>query len=307
MDLIEHFMNKNNKNINPSYSIKYLYNRKFPYFNNNINNINRESFKNFHINKSLPKIKSVSTSNIHKKYYNKNLFNSLDQMQKKSDKIIFNNIPNSSILKLNNNILSIKKSALLGIKIKPKYNFRNFQNFSNENYSSSEFVPKNSINYLNEDINKEKKEKPKKINSLIKNEHQKEFVKTVNIYFKNNFRNNEIVDENNNKKEENIIHKTTSMFMTGMNFLMPNHLKNKNKEKNENNDIGTNMENNENNDNLENKQKNINYNYLSFKDLLKHIEENKKKIIDNQNDIENMIITVKDTHNEIWKCNHWKK
>ena len=97
------------------------------------------------------------------------------------------------------------------------------------------------------------------------------------------------------------------MFMTGMNFLMPNHLKNKNKEKNENNDIGTNMENNENNDNLENKQKNINYNYLSFKDLLKHIEENKKKIIDNQNDIENMIITVKDTHNEIWKCNHWKK
>ena len=300
-------MNKNNKNINPSYSIKYLYNRKLPYFNNNINNINRESFKNFHINKSLPKIKSVSTSNIHKKYYNKNLFNSLDQIQKKSDKIIFNNIPNSSILKLNNNILSIKKSALLGIKIKPKYNFRNFQNFSNENYSSSEFIPKNSINYLNEDINKEKKEKPKKINSLIKNEHQKEFVKTVNIYFKNNFRNNEIVDDNNNKKEENIIHKTTSMFMTGMNFLMPNHHKNKNKEKNENNDIGTNMENNENNDNLENKQKNINYNYLSFKDLLKHIEENKKKIIDNQNDIENMIITVKDTHNEIWKCNHWKK
>ena len=49
------------------------------------------------------------------------------------------------------------------------------------------------------------------------------------------------------------------------------------------------------------------YNYLSFKDLLKHIEENKKKIIDNQNDIENMLITAKDTHNEIWRCSHWKK
>ena len=65
MDLIKHFMNKNNKNINPSYSIKYFNNRKFLYFNN-INNINRENFKNFHINKSLLKIKSVSSSNIHK-------------------------------------------------------------------------------------------------------------------------------------------------------------------------------------------------------------------------------------------------
>ena len=98
------------------------------------------------------------------------------------------------------------------------------------------------------------------------------------------------------------------MFMTGMNFCMPNNHRNKNKEKNENNDFDTNMESIENNDNLENREKNtINYDYLSFKDLLKHIEENKKKIIDNQNDIENMIITAKDTHNEIWKCSHWKK
>ena len=302
MDLIEHFLNKNNKNINPSsFSIKYFNNRKLPYFNNNIN---RESFKNFHIKKSLPKIKSFSTSNINKKSYNKNIFNSLDQIQKKSDRIIFNNIPNSSILKLNNNILSIKKSALLGIKTKPIYNFRNIQNHSNENYSS-EISPKNNINYLNENINKEKIEKPKRINTLIKNENPKEFVKTVNIYFKNNFRNN--VDENNIKKQENIIPKTSSMFMTGMNFLMTNNHKNKNKEKNENNNIDINMEKIENNDNLENKEKHMKYNYLSFKDLLKHIEENKKKIIDNQNDIENMIITAKDTHNEIWKCSHWKK
>ena len=310
MDLLEHFMNKNNKNINPSYSFKYFNNRKLPYFNN-ANNINRESFKNFNINKALPKIKSNSTSNINKKYYNKNIFNSLDQIPKKSDKIIFNNNPNSnsSIFKLNNNILSIKKSALLGFKIKPKYNFRNFQSISGENYSS-EFSPKNSINYLNENINNdknEKKEKPKKITSLNKNETQKEFVKTVNIYFKSNLRNKIIVDDNNIKKEENIIPKTTSMFMTGMNFCMPNNHRNKNKEKNENNDFDTNMESIENNDNLENKEKKINYNYLSFKDLLKHIEENKKKIIDNQNDIENMIITAKDTHNEIWKCSHWKK
>ena len=128
-------------------------------------------------------------------------------------------------------------------------------------------------------------------------------MKTVNIYFKNNFHNKEITDENKNKKEgeedvEEVVldpPKTKSMFMTGMNFLMPNNYKNKNL--NKKNEI--NLENN--------KDKNINYNCLSFKELLKHIEENKKKIIDNQNDIEKMLMTAKDTHIEIWKCNHHKK
>ena len=95
------------------------------------------------------------------------------------------------------------------------------------------------------------------------------------------------------------IPKTKSMFMTGMNFLMHSNIRNKNK-----NEI--NSENNY-NKKLENKDENINYNCLSFKDLLKHIEENKKKIIDNQNDIEKMLMTAKDTHIEIWKCNHYKK
>ena len=54
----------------------------------------------------------------------------------------------------------------------------------------------------------------------------------------------------------------------------------------------------------DNKESIFSFGYLNFKELLKHIEENKKKIIDNQNDIENMLLTAKDTRNEIWKCNH---
>ncbi len=43
---------------------------------------------------------------------------------------------------------------------------------------------------------------------------------------------------------------------------------------------------------------------MSFKELLKHIENNKRKIIDNQNDIDKMLKTAKDTHYEIWKYNN---
>ena len=49
--------------------------------------------------------------------------------------------------------------------------------------------------------------------------------------------------------------------------------------------------------------KSINYESLSFKELLKHIENDKKKIINNQNDLDIMIKTTKDTYYEIWKCN----
>ena len=47
----------------------------------------------------------------------------------------------------------------------------------------------------------------------------------------------------------------------------------------------------------------INYDSLSFKELLKHIENDKKKIINNQNDLDMMMKTAKDTYYEIWKCN----
>ena len=153
---------------------------------------------------------------------------------------------------------------------------------------------------MNESFKKENNEikaRLRRSNSLVRNENQKEFVKTVNIYFKNNFQNNENVeiDDNRNKKEDNSIPKTQSMFMTGMNFLISKNNKKKKIKKN-NSEL-----------NMENKDNKNNYEYVSFKELLKHIEENKKKIIDNQNDIEDMLLTAKDTHMEIWKCNHGSK
>ena len=72
----------------------------------------------FKIRKSnyfLPQIKNSSSLDINKRFFNKNIFNHLNQYQipKNSDKIITNNLSNSSIFQINNNIISIKKQALL--------------------------------------------------------------------------------------------------------------------------------------------------------------------------------------------------
>ena len=306
MNIIDNFSIKRNiRNLNPSsYSLKLIKNRKFPNLNNNIN---KEFYKNpfsnnNNYNNILPQIKKSTLSNINKnrKYFSKKSFNTIEHNQKNSDLFNNNNLSNSSIFQINNNIITIKKSALFNKNIRPLFNFKNIQNFPIEKSFSDSNL---NIHNIKNNVIKEKKETIKRVNSLVKNENPKEFVKTVNIYFKNNFHNKEITDENKNKKggeedvEEVVLDppKTKSMFMTGMNFLMPNNCKNKNL--NKKNEI--NFENN--------KDKNINYNCLSFKELLKHIEENKKKIIDNQNDIEKMLMTAKDTHIEIWKCNHHKK
>ena len=305
MDLIEHFnFNKSNRLINyPSYSLKLTKSKKLPY----LNNMSKEIYKNSLSNNLLPQIKNSSSLNINKRSFSKKNLSNPDIIQKSTDRINFNNLPKSSIFHLNNNVISIKKSFLLG-GVKTKFNFRNPHNIHGENSSSVKSIH-NIKNNINEIINKEEKEKPKRENSLIANENQKQFVKTVNIYFKNNFRNNENnddveVDDNNFKKRENTIHKTKSMFMTGMNFLMPNNnTKNKfqkyNKEK-----LQDKEPNSECREKKDNKESIFSFGYLNFKELLKHIEENKKKIIDNQNDIENMLLTAKDTRNEIWKCNH---
>ena len=125
-----------------------------------------------------------------------------------------------------------------------------------------------------------------------KGNKMKELKKIINIY-KNDDENNNIIknkDENVQKEEESNKRtiKPKSMFMTEMNFLIndKNKINNNNKKK-EIKEI-----------------KNINYDSFSFKELLKHIENDKKKIIDNQNDLDIMIKTTKDTHYEIWKWNH---
>lgn len=279
---IENFIKKRNRNINPSISSK---NKKFLNFNNNIN---KEYFKIQQSTNILPQIKNSNSLNIKKRFFNKKIISNINQNTKNIDKMNFISLSNNSIFKLNNNIISIKKPSLLTNKIKPLLQYRNFQNSQFENSSLCVNGKKNIQYQFNNTRNKEKIEKFRRANSFVNKDNSKEFVKTVNVYFKSNFKNSESVDDINMPKVESHMPKTKSMFMTGMNFLMNNNGLNK--------DV-----------NAENKEVKKNFNYMSFKELLKHIEENKKKIIDNQNDIEDMLKTAKDAHFEIWKCNHHNK
>ena len=149
----------------------------------------------------------------------------------------------------------------------------------------------NNINSQNENIIMDNNE-----NKAIK------LRKTINLYYSKIEEKNEISIKNENK-EENLIkekenqdanyknRKRNSMFMTEMNFL----INNKNKRKIEIKGIKYNKE---------NELKNTNYDSINFKELLKHIERDKKKIINNQNDIDNMLKTTKDTFYEIWRYKH---
>ena len=286
---IENFSKKRNRNINPSISsLKLVKSKKFLNFNNNIN---KEFFKIQQSTNILPQIKNSNSLNINKRFFNKKIISNINQNTKNIDKMNFISLSNNSIFKLNNNIISIKKPSLLTNKIKPLLQYRNFQNSQFEISSLCVNSKKNIQYQFNDTRNKEKIEKFRRANSFVNKDNSKEFVKTVNVYFKSNFKNSESVDEINMPKAESHMPKTKSMFMTGMNFLMNNNRLNK--------DI--------NEENKENKEVKKNFNYMSFKELLKHIEENKKKIIDNQNDIENMLKTAKDAHIEIWKCNHHNK
>jgi len=283
---IENFIKKRNRNINPSISsLKLVKNKKFLNFNNNIN---KEYFKIQQSTNILPQIKNSNSLNIKKRFFNKKIISNINQNTKNIDKMNFISLSNNSIFKLNNNIISIKKPSLLTNKIKPLLQYRNFQNSQFENSSLCVNGKKNIQYQFNNTRNKEKIEKVRRANSFVNKDNSKEFVKTVNVYFKSNFKNSESVDDINMPKVESHMPKTKSMFMTGMNFLMNNNGLNK--------DV-----------NVENKEVKKNFNYMSFKELLKHIEENKKKIIDNQNDIEDMLKTAKDAHFEIWKCNHHNK
>ena len=283
---IENFIKKRNRNINPSISsLKLVKNKKFLNFNNNIN---KEYFKIQQSTNILPQIKNSNNFNIKKRFFNKKIISNINQNTKNIDKMNFISLSNNSIFKLNNNIISIKKPSLLTNKIKPLLQYRNFQNSQFENSSLCVNGKKNIQYQFNNTRNKEKIEKFRRANSFVNKDNSKEFVKTVNVYFKSNFKNSESVDDINMPKVESHMPKTKSMFMTGMNFLMNNNGLNK--------DV-----------NVENKEVKKNFNYMSFKELLKHIEENKKKIIDNQNDIEDMLKTAKDAHFEIWKCNHHNK
>jgi hypothetical protein len=196
----------------------------------------------------------------------------------------------------------MKRPLLLCNKKKPVIHYNKLNNYF-ENQISNVDNRKNKENQTKHSKSKEKIEKAenlKSVKSAVANDNTKIFIKTVNVYFKNNIKSSENNDEFQMPKYQNQFPKTKSMFMTGMNFLV-NHNKNSNIT-NINNKVK-----NELNENINNNENIKSFNYISFRELLKHIEENKKKIIDNQNDIEDMIQTAKETHKEIWKCNRFKK
>ena len=105
---------------------------------------------------------------------------------------------------------------------------------------------------------------------------------------------NEDGEQNNNNKNMT----KSSMFMTEMNFLIKNKKRKTNKIKIE-------KIINKSNKNIEKEiKKKIDYDSLTLKELIRHIENNKRRIIRNQNDINEMIKTTRDTYQEIWKINH---
>ena len=207
---------------------------------------------------------------------------------------IFNNFIKNDF----NNIIPIKEPYLINKeKFKQIFDYRNYKNRSNENkFLLSSINFDNKINY-----NKEEND------VFIRKNKIKDLKKIINIYCnkeepgKKKFSNseNKVINKNNNSKDDKVedkIVKKNFMFMTEMNFLIKNRNENKMKIKNSINKT---------NKNLEKKvKKTIDYDSLNLKELIKYIEKNKRRIIHNQNEIDNMLKTTRDTYHEIRKINH---
>ncbi len=274
MDLYNYFNIRKNQINNSSSSSLTIKKRKF----------DKYLYKNPFSNNFLPNIEKSNNLSIKNKIpLNKKLFFSNNQN--------LNSIISNSIFQLNYNLFSPKKPTTILINKKPVNNQEN--DFTKTINKTKSKMQKNIGSR-----NKDKNANYRRAYSLLSNENSKQFIKTLNL--KNNFRSIENVEDNNTLKEDNAFPKKRSMFMTGMYFLGKSK---KNKEKCENKENNENEEGDENNE----KEKKVNHEFLSFRELIKQIEQNKKKIIDNQNDIEDMIKTAKETHKEIWKCNRFKK
>ena len=199
---------------------------------------------------------------------------------------------NSYIINTNKKIYTIPfGNSLTHILNEEKKKFINTRNNDKNPSYSTTFI--NNINNQNE-------------NRIIDNTDNKakKLRKIINLYYSKNdldnkkenknenvFEEKENKDINNKKKKK----KRKSMFMTEMNFLINNDNNRKRSKIKKTKEIKHNKE---------NEFKNNNYDSINFKELLKHIERDKKKIINNQNDIDNMLKTTKDTFYEIWKYNH---
>ena len=230
---------------------------------------------------SLIETKGFSTNKKYISYFNK-------EKTENTNSYIINNNKKFYMIPIRNSLTQI-----LNEEKKKLMNARN--NDKNPSYSTI-FI--NNFNSQNE-------------NRILDNNENKvkKLRKIINLYYSKNEENNNFNSKNENKeenKEENIFKekenqntnnkniKRNSMFMTEMNFL----INDKNGKRNKTKEIK------EIKYNKENEFKNSNYDSINFKELLKHIERDKKKIINNQNDIDNMLKTTKDTFYEIWKYNH---
>ena len=199
---------------------------------------------------------------------------------------------NSYIINTNKKIYTIPfGNSLTHILNEEKKKFINTRNNDKNPSYSTTFI--NNINNQNE-------------NRIIDNTDNKakKIRKIINLYYSKNDLDNKKENKNENVFEEkenkdinnkNKNKKRKSMFMTEMNFLINNDNNRKRSKIKKTKEIKHNKE---------NEFKNNNYDSINFKELLKHIERDKKKIINNQNDIDNMLKTTKDTFYEIWKYNH---
>ena len=258
--------------------------------NNNNNYMSQELYTSSQ--NVLPKLNFLNVTN--RISMENNLLSQRIKIKNKIDKYLL--LPNYKF-----NIFNKEKDDLYNIiplKIKnkrenPKLNHEVYPNKKYE-YSKSVFS-KININYS---PNREKMIRKYKNNStkniVIKG------IKIVKNYNKEKNNDNTSKKENKNQNIKNLEKykikniKSNSMFMTQINFI--------NKEENikENKTIEKNVINKE--DKItENK---IDYDSLNLKELIKHLRNNRKKIIKNQNDINNMIKTTRDTYNEIWNLNH---
>ena len=200
-----------------------------------------------------------------------------------------------NIIPFRNSITQIQRNERIKL-----FNIRDKNKNKNPSYFTT--IINNNKNQNNNSIMNQSENKMKKIRKIINLYYTKNDERiNHNITKEENTNNINILKEEENQNAYNAYNaynktiNTKSMFMTEMNFL--NNKKNKKIKNKEIKEV-------KNNKIAEYQLKSTNYDFLNFKELLKRIEIDKKKIINNQNDIDEMIKTTKDTYNEIWKYNH---
>ena len=267
-------------------------------FGRNNHNITKKNFlkqkllsKQPIIKNILPKITRLNSLNEtkNKKFISPNNKENINSYLINTNNKMFNIIP------FRNSITQIQRNERIKL-----FNIRDKNKNKNPSYFTT--IINNNKNQNNNSIMNESENKMKKIRKIINLYYTKNDERiNHNITKEENTNNINILKEEENQNAYNAYNaynktiNTKSMFMTEMNFL--NNKKNKKIKNKETKEV-------KNNKTAEHQLKNTNYDFLNFKELLKRIEIDKKKIINNQNDIDEMIKTTKDTYNEIWKYNH---